>query len=141
MASPNRARPLSPHLSIWKPGIHMIVSIVHRITGSGMATVGTALFVWWLAALAGGADSYARFVDVFTVSKGGSSGGLNILGYVLGIALTWSFFQHMASGIRHFVMDAGAGYELKVNRTGAWLTLIASFSLTLLFWAYLLEGK
>ena len=30
----------------------MAVSIVHRATGSGMATVGTILFVWWLSALA-----------------------------------------------------------------------------------------
>lgn len=137
MASPNRTRPLSPHLSIWKPGIHMVVSIVHRITGSGMATIGTALFVWWLAALAAGADSYARFLDVFTLSNG----GLNILGYLLGIGLTWSFFQHMASGIRHFVMDVGAGYELRANRTGAWLTVVTSLGLTLLFWAYILGAK
>jgi succinate dehydrogenase / fumarate reductase cytochrome b subunit len=28
----------------------MLVSILHRVTGDGMATVGTLLFVWWLAA-------------------------------------------------------------------------------------------
>lgn len=115
----------------------MIVSITHRITGDGMATVGTILFVWWLAALSGGADSYAKFVDIFTYS----TGGLNIIGYVVGIGLTFSLFQHIASGIRHFVMDTGAGYELKVNRTGSWLTFVASVTLTVLYWAYLVWGK
>jgi succinate dehydrogenase / fumarate reductase cytochrome b subunit len=138
LASPrNPARPLSPHLTAWKPGIHMTVSIVHRITGDGMATVGTLLLVWWLAALASGKEAYDRFVDVFTYS----TGALNILGYIIGVGLTLSFFQHMSSGIRHLVMDAGAGFELKVNRMGAWATVIASVTLTVLYWAYLIMGK
>jgi succinate dehydrogenase / fumarate reductase cytochrome b subunit len=138
LASPrNAARPLSPHLTAWKPGIHMVVSIVHRITGDGMATVGTLLLVWWLAALASGKEAYDKFVDVFTTSNG----ALNILGYVIGIGITLSFFQHMSSGIRHLVMDTGAGYELKVNRMGAWATVIASVTLTVLYWAYLIMGK
>ena len=115
----------------------MIVSITHRITGDGLATVGTLLFVWWLAALSGGAESYAKFTGVFTTA----SGSLNIIGYIIGIGLTFSLFQHIASGVRHFVMDTGAGYELKVNRTGAWLTFVASVTLTVLFWAYLVWGK
>jgi succinate dehydrogenase / fumarate reductase cytochrome b subunit len=133
----NTARPLSPHLFAWKPGIHMIVSITHRITGDGLATVGTILFVWWLAALSGGADSYAAFLKIFT----SSTGSLNIIGYIIGIGLTFSLFQHIASGIRHFVMDTGAGYELKGNRIGAWLTFAASVTLTVLYWAYLVWGK
>jgi succinate dehydrogenase / fumarate reductase cytochrome b subunit len=115
----------------------MIVSIVHRITGDGLATVGTILLVWWLAALSGGADSYATFLKIFTTS----SGSLNIFGYIIGIGLTLSLFQHMASGIRHFVMDTGAGYELKTNRLGSWLTVVSSVVLTVLYWAYLVWGK
>lgn len=102
-----------------------------------MAVVGTALFVWWLAALAGGQASYEQFVDVFTLS----SGGLNILGYVFGIGLTFAFFQHMASGIRHFVLDVGAGYELKANKRWSQLTMFVSVALTAGYWAYLLVGK
>ena len=45
----NPTRPLSPHLTIWKWGPHMLVSILHRITGAGLAIVGGAAFVWWLA--------------------------------------------------------------------------------------------
>jgi len=138
LASPrNAARPLSPHLTAWKPGIHMVVSIVHRITGDGLATVGTILLVWWLAALSGGTESYARFAGLFTTA----SGSLNIIGYVIGIGLTLSLFQHLAGGIRHLVMDTGAGYELKTNRRGAWFTVFSSVVLTVLYWAYLVWGK
>jgi succinate dehydrogenase / fumarate reductase cytochrome b subunit len=121
----------------WKPGVHMIVSIVHRITGDGMATVGTILLVWWLAALAAGKESYTAFTGLFTTS----SGSLNIIGYIVAIGLTLSLFQHLLSGIRHLVMDTGAGYELKGNRIGAWLTVIGSIALTALYWAYLLGVK
>lgn len=115
----------------------MTVSILHRVTGDGLATVGTMLLVWWLAALAGGKDSYDVFADIFTYADG----RLNIVGYVFGIGLTLSLFQHIASGIRHFIMDAGAGFELKTNRAGSWLTFVFSITLTALFWAYLLAGK
>src|SRR3546814_9015224 len=33
------------------------------------------------------------------------------------IGLTWAFFQHLCSGLRHFVLDTGAGYELKTNKS------------------------
>lgn len=115
----------------------MLVSILHRVTGDGMATVGTVLFVWWLAALAGGPASYAQFIDIFTVK----SGALNVFGYVFGIGLTLAFFQHMASGIRHLVLDTGAGYELKSNKMWAQSTMFVSIVLTAAYWAYLLVGK
>lgn len=137
MSSSNRTRPLSPHLTIWKWGPHMAVSILHRVTGSGMATVGAILLVWWLVSLASGPDAYARFVDTFTVS----SGELNILGYLFGIGLTLSLFQHMGSGIRHLVMDTGANYELKGNKMSAQLTWGFSIIMTLIFWVALLAGK
>ena len=130
----NPGRPLSPHLTIWKWGPHMAVSIIHRVTGSGMATVGVVLFVWWLAAAAGGPESYARFTDLLTVE----AGGLNIAGYILLIGLTLVFFQHMLSGIRHFVLDTGAGYELKTNKFWATMTMVVSPILTALYWAYIL---
>ncbi|WP_375399131.1 succinate dehydrogenase, cytochrome b556 subunit [uncultured Sphingomonas sp.] len=111
----------------------MLVSILHRATGDGMAVVGGILFVWWLAALGGGAESYNAFVDVFTYS----TGKLNALGWIFGIGLSLAFFQHMMSGIRHLVLDTGAGYELKANRTGAILTMVGATLLTLLFWGTL----
>ena len=130
----NAARPLSPHLTIWKWGPHMLVSILHRATGSGMATIGTILLVRWLAAAAAGVESYDRFLDLLTLE----SGALNIVGWVLGIGLTYSLFQHMFSGLRHFVMDVGAGYELKVNKTGAVATIVGAVVVTVLLWAFIL---
>ena len=47
----------------------------------------------------------------------------------------------MMTGIRHFVLDTGAGYELKRNNMGAMATMAASAGLTALLWAYLLGVK
>ena len=45
------ARPLSPHLQIYRPMLTMMMSIVHRITG-GALYFGTLLLAWWLVAAA-----------------------------------------------------------------------------------------
>ena len=129
----NPNRPLSPHLQVWKWGPHMLVSILHRVTGSGMATVGAVVFLAWLGALASGEECYAWFMDLLTVK----SGAPNIAGYILGIGLTLSFFQHMMTGIRHFVMDAGAAFELQANKRFAILTMVVSVLLTAALWGYL----
>lgn len=110
----------------------MTVSILHRVTGSGMATLGSLLLVWFLAALASGDAAYAIFRDVFTYDDG----RLNIIGWVIAVGLTLSLFQHMMSGIRHLVLDTGAAYELKLNQRLARLTFLGSTVLTLAFWLY-----
>ena len=127
----NAARPLSPHLTIWKWGPHMLVSILHRATGVALAIGGGILFVWWLTALAGGEASYARFIDLMTSDK---SRKLNLIPAIVLIGLTWSFFQHMCSGVRHLLLDTGAGYDLKVNKLGAVATIVISVTLTIVVW-------
>jgi succinate dehydrogenase / fumarate reductase cytochrome b subunit len=121
-------RPISPHLQIWKWGPHMAVSILHRITGDGLALVGLGVLLWWLGAMAGGAGSYQSFADAM-----GSP-----LGMVVLVGLSWAFFTHMTSGLRHFVLDMGAGYELTVNKTWSVVAPLLGILLTGLFWAAIL---
>jgi succinate dehydrogenase / fumarate reductase cytochrome b subunit len=113
----------------------MLVSILHRATGTALALGGGILFVWWLMALAGGEASYARFVDLMTSD---TTGRLNLIPGIVLFGLTWSFFQHACTGIRHLILDTGAGYELKINRIGAIMTLVISIALTVLVWGLIL---
>ena len=124
------SRPLSPHLTIWRWGPHMLVSILHRITGAGLAIVGGLALLWWLWAAADGRESYAYFTSWAT----------HWTGIVVGIGLTWAFFQHTASGIRHLVMDVGAGFELRINKMWATITAVAPAVLTALLWAWIIWG-
>jgi succinate dehydrogenase / fumarate reductase cytochrome b subunit len=123
----NPSRPMSPHLTIWKWGPHMLVSILHRVTGTGLAILGAGCFVWWLAAAASGEESYATFVSWATWKWA----------LIVPIGLSWALFQHMFSGLRHFVLDIGAGYELSTNRFWSIMTLVGALLMTALLWAFL----
>jgi succinate dehydrogenase cytochrome b subunit len=127
----NPDRPMAPHLTIWKWGPHMLVSILHRITGSGLALVGAGLFVWWLCAIAGGQEAYSQFAS-WAIWK---------WSLIVWIGLSWAMFQHMLSGLRHFVMDAGAGYALETNRIWAVMTIIFAILLTAVMWSYIIYWR
>ena len=124
----NPNRPLSPHLTIWRWGPGMLVSILHRITGGALSVAGLALLVWWLMAIAGGPSAYAELTRA----------AAHPLGLLVLIGISWAFFQHLLSGVRHLVLDTGAGYELKTNKTWAIATIGGSIVLTIVLWAHLL---
>ncbi len=131
MASNSEAgRPLSPHLSIWKWRVHMATSIFHRVTGNALAFAGLALFTWWLAAAATSPDAYKTFLSVAT----------SPLGWIVWVGLSWVFFQHLMSGIRHLLMDTGWGYERGLSPLTAGWTVAASTLATAAFWAFHLFG-
>ena len=50
-------------------------------------------------------------------------------------------FQHMGSGIRHFIMDSGEGFDLVTSRRMALATFAFSAIATLAFWAFILLGR
>jgi succinate dehydrogenase / fumarate reductase cytochrome b subunit len=110
-----RARPLSPHLSVYRFAHTMAMSILHRITGLYMA-VGLLLLVAWLMAAAQGEDSYELFVARW-------SGGwiqLLLMGWLA------AFVYHFMNGIRHLFWDAGIALERAPSRRSAWLVVTAT---------------
>lgn len=118
-----RARPLSPHLTIYRAPITMTTSILHRITG-GALYFGTLLVAWWLIAAAT-SETYFDFVNgIF----GSWFGRLVLLGY------TWALVLHMLGGIRHLIWDTGAGLEKLTASKIAWATVAGSIVLTVLIW-------
>ena len=122
-SDPSAARPLSPHLSIYKPIPTMVMSIVHRITGAALY-FGTLLLAWWLVAAASG-EAYFEWVNGFF---GSFLGRLILFGY------TWALLHHMLGGIKHLFWDTGRGLEKETATKLAWGTLIASISLTVILW-------
>jgi succinate dehydrogenase / fumarate reductase cytochrome b subunit len=106
----------------------MAVSILHRATGVALSFAGLGILAWWLFALSSGPDAYASFTKTAT----------SPLGLVVLAGISWSFFQHLLSGIRHLVMDTGAAFELGVNKTFAILTIGGSVLLTAVLWFILL---
>lgn len=121
------ARPLSPHLQIYRLEPNMLMSIVHRITGAALY-VGTILVACVLVAAASGPQAF----DIVTGLLGSWLGLMVLFGY------TWALLHHLAGGIRHFIWDTGRGYDLATIDLLSWGTLAFSATATILIWAYVL---
>ena len=119
-----KARPLSPHLQIYRLPLPALLSITHRMTGVILSS-GTLLLTIWLVALAGGPDSFAYAMMII----GHPLGQLVLFGY------SAALFYHMCNGIRHLNWDRGRGLEIEsVYRSGK-ITIALAIGLTALLWA------
>jgi succinate dehydrogenase / fumarate reductase, cytochrome b subunit len=121
-----RARPLSPHLQIYRPQINMVMSVFHRLTGSALY-LGAALIAWWLIAAATGPDYFAFVNGLFATWVG----MIVIVGY------TWALIHHLLGGLRHLIWDTGAGLDIASINLLSWGTIVLSLLLTAGLWLYI----
>ena len=117
------ARPLSPHLQIYRWSWTMAMSVAHRVTGSSLY-VGTVLIAAWLVAAASGPQAFETAQWI--------AGSL--LGRLVLFLYSFALIHHMLGGVRHLVWDTGNGYEPHARMNLARFTLIGSVSLTILVW-------
>jgi len=125
-----RARPLSPHLSIYRMTRYSLLSsITNRITGV-ILSVGLLVLIYWLMAVAGGNRPYLQAHEIL------SSGFFKLI-YA---GLLVSFCYHLVAGIRHLVWDTGRGLERAQSKRSAGILLVASVLLILVL-GYVLLGR
>jgi succinate dehydrogenase / fumarate reductase, cytochrome b subunit len=126
-----RARPLSPHLQIYRITPTMAMSVAHRITGAALY-FGPLLFALWLLAAAGSKEGFDFANGLF----GSILGRLIIFGY------SWALIHHMLGGIRHLIWDTIHGLEKDTSRRLAIATLAGSIVLTIVIWlaAWMIRG-
>lgn len=126
-----QARPLSPHLQIYRPMLSMMMSIVHRITGAALYA-GAALVAIWLVAAASGPSAFAVAQAVYG----------SIIGQLILFLYTWALIHHALGGVRHLIWDTGRGFGANERELLYRLTLGGSIVLTVLVWilALLLRG-
>ncbi len=118
-------RPLSPHLTIYKPQISSMLSIAHRLSGVALF-VGLLFFVWYLVlSTYHGVEAFAFLTN-------------SILGRFIMFLWSLAMYYHLYNGIRHLFWDAGMGYELTTMRKTGWLTIILTLVSTLITWALVL---
>ncbi|HET9149763.1 MAG TPA: succinate dehydrogenase, cytochrome b556 subunit [Alphaproteobacteria bacterium] len=123
MAAPNR--PLSPHISIYRPQMTSVLSILHRIAGVGLG-LGALLLTFWVISAATGPDAFATAQGFM-----GSWFGLLLL-----FGFTLALFYHLANGIRHLFWDAGFGFQLPQAYASGVVVLIAAAVLTAIAWIW-----
>lgn len=114
-------RPLSPHLTIYRPQLTSMTSILVRITGNALI-VGALLVVWWFVAAAAGPEAFARADAVIT----SWFGKLVMLGSILAL------WYHLLGGVRHLIWDSGRMLEVKQSEQFGIFMLAGSVVLTIL---------
>jgi len=126
-----RARPISPHLGIYRMTLTLVMSGLHRITGFALY-FGMVLIAWWLLATANGPNSYATF-EWFIGT---------IIGQIVLLGFTWALVHHMLGGIRHLIWDLLYGFEPAERELLARATIIGSVVITVVLWVvgYLTVG-
>lgn len=114
-------RPISPHLTIYRPQISSMLSIAHRLSG-GFLFIGIILFCWWLVMITFYPSNLSMFADYSQLAKP--------------ILFIWviAFYYHLLNGIRHLFWDAGLGFEIKTMNISGILVIITSISLTIISW-------
>ena len=114
-------RPLSPHLTIYRPQLNSVLSIMHRITGI-VLFFGLLLLIFWFFSMSVGQASF----DLFSGLINSQIGRLILLGSLC--ALWYHFF----SGVRHLFWDVGIGFGLEWVQRSSYAVLIATISLIIL---------
>ncbi len=121
MAQP--ARPLSPHIMIYRPQMTSVLSITHRLAGVALAG-GALVLAYWLSSAAYGPEAFDRAQGFI----GSWFGRLLLFGW------TFCLFFHLCNGLRHLVWDVGSGLELSQLKVSGLLVIGAALVLTVAVW-------
>ena len=125
---PKTERPLSPHLSIYRPQISSVLSILHRLTGFALY-IGLLVIAWYI------------ILSIFPLNKPAAIyvSALNLVfaswfGKIILFAWLAAFYYHFCNGIRHLIWDTGRGFSIKaVQKTGLLILALTVF-LTIFSW-------
>ncbi|MEE4348367.1 MAG: succinate dehydrogenase, cytochrome b556 subunit [Paracoccaceae bacterium] len=122
MADVNRGnRPLSPHLSIYRPQLTSITSILTRITGNALI-VASLLIVWWFLAAATSPEYFALADAVLT----------SWFGDLVMFLSLWALWYHTLAGVRHLIWDNAKMLDLDSAYKLGYAVIGGSVLLTLL---------
>ena len=123
------ARPLSPHLQIYRWQLTSVLSILHRAAGVALS-IGTVVLVWWLIAAASTPEAFEAATGFL----------YSWLGLLLLFGWSVALFYHLCNGIRHLVWDTGHALDLRSTYLGGWFVLGGTAALTLIAWGAVISG-
>ncbi|XP_017847987.1 succinate dehydrogenase cytochrome b560 subunit, mitochondrial [Drosophila busckii] len=111
-------REMSPHLTIYKPQLTSMLSIMHR--GTGMA-LGMGVWALGIGALVSSHDisHYVTMVEGLQLSAASLTAIKFIIAYPVG--------YHTANGIRHLMWDTGRFLKIKEVYSTGYAMVAASF--------------
>ena len=113
-------RPMSPHLTIYKPQLTSMLSLAHRASGIALAGI--------TVAFAGGTLLPPSVIETFmsAVDQVHSYGMGYICLFPLKFMLAWPVIYHACNGLRHLSWDAALGMKLGDIYKSGWFVLALS---------------
>lgn len=135
-------RPISPHLTVYRPQITSVLSLFHRITGFALALsfLFYLLLVKFLKFHTSNYFIYTiadSFMMHFNSADIHSSHLLLVASKTMGFFLLFSFFYHVMNGIRHVLWDLGYNLGLKEIYTTGYLVITVTLIATVYIWCLL----
>lgn len=118
LKKPLNNRPLSPHMSVYKPQITSATSIFHRISGIALYLGAVFLAIWIISGVYG-----CDCLDSLIASSVGQF-----------FLFLWSLalFFHMLNGVRYLFWSMGKGIEIKCATWSGILVLSCAFIISVL---------
>ena len=111
-------RPLSPHITIYRPQLNSILSIMHRITGVALS-ISLLIIIGYFVSLILGEKVFIIFFNFIN----------SIIGKLILFFSLCGIWYHFFSGIRHLFWDFGYGFNLKWVELSSYVIIF----LTLIF--------
>ena len=124
-----RARPLSPHLQIYRWQIGNTLSILHRLTGVALA-LGLFALCSWFVALATGGGAYMSTMRVMA----------SPVGMAVMVGWTFAFLFHLLNGVRHLFWDLGRGFGRTQRNASGWIAVLGAAAITAGAWMFVWMG-
>ena len=120
-----KPRPLSPHLTVYRPLTGSYTSILHRAASAALLG-GLVFLAAWLVAIAQGSALFDALSALWA----------SVVGKVMLFGWTFCAFFYAAHWVRHFAWDMGYGFELPTARLTGRLALFGSAAASVLVWLY-----
>lgn len=118
-----KARPLSPHLGIYKPQLSSGTSIFHRITGV-VIWLGLPILSIFLLALANSPEVHNLLLSYIRT----------IIGQTLLAAWVWALLYHFCNGIRYLIWGTARMMTIEAGKKSALIVIAISLAATGLIW-------
>lgn len=120
-------RPLSPHLTVYKPQITSVLSISHRFTGVVLFGGALLLALWVIFSAYGCSDCVNPFLT-------------SVYGKIFLFLWSAALYYHLSNGIRHLFWDIGRGFDIKTVTTSGLMVLASTAILLAITWYPVLKG-
>ena len=114
------SRPVSPHLTIYKPQLTAMLSITHRGTGC----FNSALLSGFAVAAVAMPGNFGMCLEALNAAAYGPA-----VIFATKWILAWPFCFHMLNGVRHLAWDMGMGFQMSDLYKTGWTVTALSLAL------------